>query len=149
MSLQWIHENPPRWDATKVAIIGEAPDGIFRETSWSEGDLIPGEWWRVERDGETVGYGWMEYDWAEAEILLAVAPDAQGGGVGSFILDKLEDEAAERGLNYLYNTVRDSHPRREAITRWLEARRFAGSHDSDRLVRRVARTAEGAHPRQA
>lgn len=137
MELDWTHENPPHWDKVKAEIIGDAPDGIFKEFPWAEGDLIAGEWWRAEKNGETVGYGWMECDWAEAEILLAVHPDSQGEGIGEFILDQLEAEAAERGLNYLYNTVRETHPRREAITRWLEARKFAPSIDGDRLVRRV------------
>lgn len=137
MKLDWIHENPPHWDRRKAETIGGAPEGIFKPFPWAEGDLIAGEWWRVEKDGKAVGYGWMECDWAEAEILLAVDPQAQGEGIGEFILDKLETEAAERGLNYLYNTVRETHPRREAIQRWLEARKFASSIDGDRLVRRV------------
>ena len=142
MSLAWIHETPAEWDAGKATVVGGAPDGIFRDFPFKDGELIPGEWWRVESDGKLAGYGWMEYDWAEAEITLAVAPEFRGSGVGTFILDQLEKEAASRGLNYLYNVVRESHPDREQVTRWLEARRFGHSHDDDRLVRRVEHAAQ-------
>ena len=138
MSLSWIHENPPRWDASKSAIVGKAEPGIFKPGKLAEGDLVPGEWWRVEADGKAVGYGWMECVWGDAEILLAVEPGHRGRGVGTFILDRLEREAAERGLNYLFNVVQPTHPDPEGITRWLEARGFEAAHD--RLRRRVKGT---------
>ena len=100
------------------------------------GDLAPGEWFRVEDGGTVVGYGWMDCTWGDAEILLAVDPAARGRGVGTFILDRLEEEAASRGLNYLYNSVRPGHPERESVTRWLTARRFAPAGDG-LLKRRV------------
>ena len=71
------------------------------------------------------------------EILLAVAPDARGAGLGTYILDRLEDEARTRGLNYLYNVVRPTHPDREAVSRWLAARHFRPS-DEGHLKRAVA-----------
>ncbi len=137
MSLSWIQESPPCWDEPKTRIIGGQPEGVFRKVDWKSDQLIPGDWWRVESDGKTIGYGWMECDWAEAEILLAVDPDSQGKGVGNFILDQLEKEASTRGLNYLYNVVRPEHPHKEGLTRWLQSRRFSQSKDSDRLMRRV------------
>ena len=141
MSRQWIHESPAQWDASKRTIVGGVPSGIFRDWNQAEGDLVPGEWWRVEEQGQVVGYGWMEADWSDAEILLAVDPGARSHGVGTFILDQLELEAAQRGLNYLYNTVRETHPDRPGITRWLEARGFSHSLDNDRLVRQVRQKA--------
>ena len=57
-------------------------------------------------------------------------------GVGTFIVDRLEEEAVQRGLNYLFNVVRPTHPDREGITRWLEGRRFKSSDDG--LLRRTA-----------
>ena len=137
MPLTWIHETPPTWDSTKASIISTAPAGIFAPGEFSEGDLIPGEWWRVEEDGEVLGYGWMDCTWGDAEMLLAVAPGARNRGVGTFILDRLEREAAARGLNYLYNVVRPTHPDREKITRWLGERGFETSHDDESLRRRV------------
>jgi N-acetylglutamate synthase-like GNAT family acetyltransferase len=137
MSLNWIHESPAKWDDNKAAIVGGAPAGIFEVGGRRAGDLIPGDWWRVERDGKVVGYGWMDTTFGgDAEVLLAVHPDAQGSGVGTFILQKLEEEAAAHGLNYLYNVVSSSHPNASGLTRWLEHRRFKASHEG-RLMRKV------------
>ncbi len=44
MSLNWIHENPSRWDENKAAIVGGAPTGIFKPESHELGRLIGGEW---------------------------------------------------------------------------------------------------------
>src|SRR5690348_2898282 len=112
MTLTWIRESSPRWDAGKVRIVGEAPAGVFdsRYRKLREGELVHGDWWRVELDGRTVGYGWMDVCWGDAEILLAVDPAARKGGAGNFILQHLHDEARARGLNYLTNIVRSTHP---------------------------------------
>jgi ribosomal protein S18 acetylase RimI-like enzyme len=67
-------------------------------------------------------------------MLLAVDPAHQGRGVGTFVLDRLEEEAGRRGLNYLYNVVRPRHPDKEQITAWLEARAFELT--SDGVLRR-------------
>lgn len=140
MAMKWIAENPPHWDETKQQLIGGAPAGIFDFGAHQPGELIPGEWWRVEDDDGIAGYGWMDCTWGDAEILLAVAPGRQGAGVGSFILDQLEREAAGHGLNYLYNFVRPTHPDRAGITAWLGKRGFERSHDDDLLKRPVRHT---------
>ena len=72
----------------------------------------------------------------QAEILLAVDPAHQSSGVGTFILDHLEKEAAAAGLNYMYNVVRDGHPEPEAVTAWLRRRGFELQSDG-RLLRKV------------
>jgi GNAT superfamily N-acetyltransferase len=136
MNLRWIHENPPRWDARKQEIVGAAPAGVFEPVHFESGQLIPAEWWRVEDGTQIVGYGWMDTTWGDAEVLLAVDPAVQGRGVGTFILDHLEREAASRGLNYLYNVVRPAHPKREETARWLTDRGFVDSGD-DLLKRHV------------
>ena len=138
MSLTWTAEQPPRWDAEKQRIVGGVPEGSLKIEGFSEGDSVPGEWWRVERDGRTIGYGWMDTTWDGAEILLAVDPQAQGGGVGAFILDQLDAETSEKGLNYMFNVVQAAPPRREAVTAWLEAHGFEGSGDGQ-LKRHVKR----------
>jgi GNAT superfamily N-acetyltransferase len=136
MSFDWIRENPPYWDRPKDEVLGRVPSGIFDFSGrYREGDVLPGEWWRVEEGGVVLGYGWMDCTWGDAEILLAVDPSKRRRGVGTFILDHLEKEARARGLNYLYNEVRPTHPEPEGITRWLGARGFRPSHD-DRLLRR-------------
>jgi len=136
LSLRWIHENPPRWDEGKARVIGGAAAGSIRLATYRIGELIPGEWWRVEREDEIVGYGWMDTTWGDAEVLLAVDPASRQRGVGSFILDRLEHEAAARGLHYMVNVVPAAHPDRAGFSRWLEQRRFEPA-PGDRHRRRV------------
>jgi N-acetylglutamate synthase-like GNAT family acetyltransferase len=140
MAFKWIAESPPHWDADKQRIVGDAPQGIFENVQRTTGELVAGEWWRVEDEAGVAGYGWMDLTWGDAEILLAVAPDRQGAGVGTFIVDQLEREAARHGLNYLFNVVRASHPDRAGITAWLGKRGFTRAHDDDLLRRPVKRS---------
>ena len=79
MALKWIHENPAIWDAGKARIVGRAPKGVFdsRYAKSNVGDLVPGEWWRVEDEGRTIGYGWIDVNWGDAEILLCTEPEAR------------------------------------------------------------------------
>lgn len=67
---------------------------------------------RPVRDGAVLGYGRLDIGWGgDAQILLAVEPTRQEEGVGSFVLARLEDEAAARGIDYVYNTIREhEHP---------------------------------------
>jgi len=139
VALEWIQEKGlPVWDADKVRIVGGAPAGIFdtRYGELAEGDTVPGQWWRVAEDGATVGYGWLELVWGDAEILLATASEQRGRGVGAFTLARLEDEARARGLNYLTNIVRPTHPEAGRVQTWLTARGFKPGADG-RLVKRV------------
>ena len=141
MALDWIREKPARWDDDKQRIVGDAPPGVFdrRYSTLEIEQLIPGEWWRVEEGDKIVGYGWLDVVWGDAEILLATDPSAQGHGVGSFALDRLEAEARSRGLNYLYNVVRPNHPDAPAISAWLEKRGFKASEDGSLLRALVPR----------
>lgn len=131
MVLMWIAERPATWDADKARIIGQAPAGVFdvRFDRLETGNPVPGQWWRAEKDGHTVGYGWLDVVWGDAEINLATAADAEGEGVGSFVLDHLEKEALRQGINYLYNSVRPNHPKRDEVTAWLTKRGFKASED--------------------
>lgn len=142
MDLEWTRDRPARWDADKQRIIGSAPAGIFdaRFTRLEEGDSLPGEWWRIVENGKTVGFAWLDIVWGDAEVVLATDPGARGRGVGTFALKELEREAHERGLNYLYNTVRPNHPDREKVSRWFVKRGFEASEDGG-LMRTV--TAHG------
>lgn len=139
MALEWTHEDTPRWDEGKARIVGGAPPGSLEVPKLEPGDLVPGEWFRVGEDGTTVGYAWMDCNWGDAEILLAIESERRGRGIGAFVLDRLEAEAASRGLNYLVNAVRPSHPQRAEVTRWLESHGFSPSGDG-LLKRRVRRT---------
>jgi GNAT superfamily N-acetyltransferase len=139
VALRWIHESGPRWDANKARIVGGAPKGVF-SFSQRDGDLVPGEWWRVEDEGGSVlGYGWMEVTWADAEVLLAVDGDARKRGVGSFIVDRLHEEARARGLNYMMNAVPPTHPQPAQLREWLEKRGFE-PHGEGELLRSSVRT---------
>jgi GNAT superfamily N-acetyltransferase len=137
MSLSFIHESPARWDQEKAKILGSAPPGVFDFSHYRDGDLLPGDWWRVESDGTSLGFGWMDAVWGDAEILLAVAAEARARGVGTFILDHLEQEASRRGLNQLYNVVPPAHPEPERLRSWLEKRHFRPSEDGTLLQRSV------------
>ena len=138
--MEWTKESTPRWDADKARIVGEAPTGVFdvRFRSLVEGQLVPGSWWRVTASDQTVGYGWLDVVWGDAEINLATAPAAQGQGVGSFVLERLEAEARWLGLNRLYNSVRPTHPDKAAVSAWLAKRGFEASEDGS-LFRTVPR----------
>ena len=136
MALAWIHEDTPRWDRGKAEVVGRSEAGVFEWAPPKEGDLVPGEWFRVEADGAVAGYGWMDCSWGDAEISLAVKPDFRKRGVGAFILDHLDREAAARGVNYLYNAVSKGHPDGARVSAWLQQSGFAPSGDG-LLKRRV------------
>jgi N-acetylglutamate synthase-like GNAT family acetyltransferase len=145
MALRWLHETPPYWDADKARIVGEGAPGVFGNelAKHAQGDLLANDWWRVTREGRVVGYGWMDVNWGDAEILLAVAPEARKQGVGSFILERLELEARLRGLNYLYNVLRSTHPQHDEVRAWLRERSFITAEDG-RLHRAVVRPSQAA-----
>ncbi len=137
-NLTWSHEPNPTWDADKQRVVGSAPPGAL-DLSYADGASLPGDWWAARTpDGTVVGYGWLDATWGgDAEILLAVEASAQKHGVGSFVIGKLEDEAARRGLNYVYNTVRDSHPQRDDLHDWLAVRGYRGGTSDTTLRKRV------------
>ena len=142
MTLKWINESPSYWNADKSRIIAGAPVGVFdvRFGRMNDGDRMSGEWWRAEDDNRTVGYGWLDVVWGDAEILLATDGEAKGKGVGTFILENLEAEAKKKGLNYLYNLVRPTHPDKEQISGWLTKRGFRAKEDGS-LVRTITKKA--------
>jgi GNAT superfamily N-acetyltransferase len=138
VTLVWVRETDPVWDADKRRVIGGAPAGAF-VIPFRDGDALPGEWWAARDggpDGEVVGYGRLDIGWGgDAQILLAVDPTRQEEGIGSFVLARLEDEAAARGINYVYNTIRE-HEARDLVHDWLVVRGFRGAVDGD-LRKRV------------
>jgi N-acetylglutamate synthase-like GNAT family acetyltransferase len=105
------------------------------------GERLSSDWWRVERDGRVVGYGWLDDVWGDAEILLAVEDGERRSGVGAFVLERLEEEAADRGLNYVLNVVRDTHPDAAAVTAWLQRHGFAAAEDG--ALRKRVRAGQG------
>lgn len=138
-TLTWVREENPAWDTDKARIIGGAPDGTF-VLPFAEGQSLPGEWWQARDTGDrVVGYGRLDTTWGgDAEILLAVDPQRQSTGIGTFVLGRLEQEAASRGINYVHNRIRD-HDRRDFVHDWLVVRGFRGPTDGD-LRKRVSRS---------
>lgn len=138
MELTWVRDERPVWDDDKQRVIGGAPPGAL-DVRADPGAGLPGDWWSArDADGTVLGYGWLDSTWGgDAEILLAVDPSAQHRGVGSFILRHLEQEAARQGLNYVYNTVRETHPEHDDIFDWLAVRGYRGSTGDRTLRKRV------------
>ena len=138
MSATWTQESPPSWDATKGNILDAIPQGSVSLDDFEDGQLLPGDWFRVEQDGKVIGYGWLDTSWGDAEINLMVDPAHQRAGTGTFILDHLADEAGRRGINYLFNSIPPGHPDPHGLGKWLAARGFAPSEDG-KLLRRAVR----------
>jgi GNAT superfamily N-acetyltransferase len=142
MVLHWTKEDTPRWDADKQRLFGPEELAAVGITVPPPGAAIADEWWRVtDDDGTVAGYGWLDSEWGDAEITFVVGRSRRGAGIGGFIVDRLEDEAAERGLNYIYNVVPATHPDPAWMTRWLESHGFAPGHGDLRRQVRHARTA--------
>lgn len=144
MTLTWEREESPRWDAHKHAVFGAEGPHVFGLGSPADGEVLADEWWRVLDGGATVGYGRLDSVWGDAEILVAVAPERRGTGVARFVLANLEREASRRGLNYLYNTVSESHPDRDGVLAWLRRQGFA-DHGTGELRKRVTAGSDVSH----
>ncbi|MGH3262112.1 MAG: GNAT family N-acetyltransferase [Trebonia sp.] len=136
--LQWIREDAPRWDAGKQAMFGPAELAATGLAPPRAGGPVADEWWHVaDPQGNVVGYGWLDAEWGDAQINFLVAADRRRAGIGEFIVDHLESEAAARGLNYIYNVVPPTSPNRQWVTDWLLRRGFvAESPAGDGNLRR-------------
>jgi GNAT superfamily N-acetyltransferase len=139
--LHWQREDNPRWDSHKQSVFGPTELASVGLSAPRPGAAIADEWWQVVDDAGTIlGYGWLDSEWGDAQISFLVAPDHRGAGIGAFVVDRLEDEARRRGLNYIYNVVPAAHPDRAWMTNWLESHGFVDSgHDLRRQVRAAAR----------
>ena len=124
MTLMWTKEASPRWDADKQRLFGPAELAAVGLAPPAPGAPVADEWWRVTDGGDVAGYGWLDTEWGDARITFFVAPGQRGRGVGDFILEHLEAEAAARGLNYIYNIVPETHPDGPRLTNWLSSHGF-------------------------
>ncbi|MDQ1661271.1 MAG: hypothetical protein QOJ68_1251 [Blastococcus sp.] len=145
--LHWVKDDDPRWDTDRERVFASIEPGVFPGLTRQPGERLPSDWWRVEDDGRVVGYGWLDDVWGDAEILLGIEASARGEGAGAFTLARLEEEAAARGLNYVVNVVRDTHPDREAVTAWFTAQGFTGTEDG-RLRKQVGGGGRGTGQEQ-
>ena len=142
MTLTWTKENSPRWDADKQRVFGPAELAAVGLAGPAPGEPVADEWWRVTDGDQVAGYGWLDTEWGDARITFVVAPGRRGRGVGAFILERLEDEAAARGLNYIYNVVPGTHPDGAWIRNWLSTHGF---HEASRgQLRRQVVTSAGS-----
>jgi ribosomal protein S18 acetylase RimI-like enzyme len=132
----WRPDPDPRWDDDRRRVFATVPTGVFDGLPQVEGTRLTADWWAVTDGDRVVGYGWLDDVWGDAEILLAVEEGARGTGAGAFALDRLEAEAAARGLGYVVNVVRSTHPDHDAVTAWFLAHGFRAD-DEGRLRKRV------------
>ena len=141
MSWIWTAEEAPCWSAAKADAFSPAGPALHGLGDPAEGAALGDAWWRAEADdGELLGFGRLDDTWGDAEVLVVVAPAHRGTGVGAWIMDRLEQEAARRSLNYVYNVVPLAHPAGTEVTAWLERRGFVAT-DGGELRRRVTTTA--------
>ena len=140
MGLRWTKENTPRWDTGKQQMFGPAELAAVGFAAPAPDEPMADEWWRVsDDDGTVVGYAWLDSEWGDAEITFLVDPARRGAGIGGFIVNQLEAEAAARGLNYIYNVVPRSHPDPVWMTGWLLGHGFGNGHgDLRRPVRHTS-----------
>ena len=144
MTLHWAKEDSPRWDADKQRLFGPAELAATGLTPPPPGAPVADEWWHVaDAAGTVVGYGWLDSEWGDAEVTFLVAPGQRGTGVGEFIVDHLEGEAAGRGLNYISIVNPPSHPSADGVRGGRPRRGFVpGTGDLRRQVRSPARGQE-------
>lgn len=95
---------------------------FFDELAQAEPNLEPHratrKYWVLEADGQVLGYAGMMCVLPLADVqTLAVAPDAQGQGLGSQLLGLIEDESRHRGAEDLLLEVRADNPGAQRLYR--------------------------------
>jgi ribosomal-protein-alanine N-acetyltransferase len=137
-----------RW--TDLAALAALEIDLFAHDAWSEPT-----WWaelagRPRRDyvvltdaDEVLGYGGLDHGGEVADVMtLAVAPRAQGRGLGRLLLDELERRAATRGAAHVILEVRADNPaarglyERTGYTVISTRRRYYQPGDVDALILR-------------
>jgi [ribosomal protein S18]-alanine N-acetyltransferase len=118
---------PMRWWDVPAALELERalfPDAWSESTFWSELAGVPDTRWYVvaERAGRVVGYAGLFATRHTADVqTVAVAPHAQGGGLGGVLLRALLDEAGRREIGEVLLEVRADN---EAAQRLYAAHGF-------------------------
>jgi ribosomal-protein-alanine N-acetyltransferase len=125
---------------------------LFGATAWTAemfwAELAhPGTRWYVrasDDDGEVIGYAGLLVPGPEADVqTIAVAPAAQGRGVGGTLLDALITRARERGATSLMLEVRADNPpairlyEKRGFERIAIRRRYYQPGDVDAWVMRL------------
>lgn len=93
------------------------PNAQFRRRQ--SGDEGPEGDWVVEREGDIVGAGGIltHYNPPFGDIYMAVAEQARGQGIGSFLVQELRRECASLGLTPAARCDPSNHASRRALTR--------------------------------
>ena len=139
------------WDVEAVQALDAA---LFGPTAWTAGmfwsELAGGatRWYVVAEgaDGQPAGYAGLLAGGTEADVqTIAVAPAAQGRGLGALLLRALVAEAARRGARSLLLEVRADNAAaialytREGFERISIRRRYYQPGDVDAWVMRSGR----------
>ena len=123
-----MKEDVPHWDADKQRLFDDAALRSVGMDPSRDGARSPtnGGGWSptTARSSATAG---STASGGTRRSRSSSIPAHRGEGIGAFVLDRLEDEAHKRGLNYIYNVVPDTHPDRAWMTGWLEQH---GLHES-------------------
>ena len=103
------------WDIEAASEIERKlfPDAWSVETFWAELAGVPDTRHYVvaETDGQVVAYAGLFATRHQADVqTVAVAPTAQGAGLGALLLQDLLDEAARRGCAEVLLEVRVDNP---------------------------------------
>lgn len=101
------------WDVEQLAVLERelfAADAWSTETWWAE-LAAPGRWYGCAVDAATgervAGYAGASVGGAESDVMtVAVAPWAQGRGIGGLLVTALVDAVRERGATQLLLEVR-------------------------------------------
>lgn len=105
-----------------------------------------------DADGRVVGYAGLMCVLPIADVqTIAVAPDAEGSGIGSALLATLIDEAKLRGAEDVLLEVRDDNPRAQRLYRWfgfeqIHVRPRYYRDGADALIMRLALSAWNGSP---
>lgn len=107
-------------DATFMPAVMEVMNAAFDPAygeAWTSGQSIgmlamPGAWLLLaEQDGKVMGFALSRVVLDEAELLLiAVKPEARGGGMGGKLLEAVAESARARGAHRLFLEVRANNP---------------------------------------
>lgn len=129
------------------------PDTWSPEVFWSE--LAADRWYVVAEEGPDVrGYAGLAVTGTEADVqTIAVAPAAQGRGLGRVLLDALVAQAGEQGATTLLLEVRADNPaairlyERTGFERIALRRRYYQPGDIDAHVMRLRPVTAGGPQR--
>lgn len=138
------------WDVERLLPLERelfGADAWSAETWWGElahvGDRGACRWYVVAEHGESVvGYAGVSVNGSDADVMtIAVAPERQGTGLGSLLLDALLDTARERDATQLLLEVRADNVAAQRLyaKRGFEqiARRRGYYGDTDGIIMRL------------